>query len=125
MLSFNTKGTPSIQNLNLGQKHELITTSKTLVAQSENKLTIKNKTLELDFGNYDVPKLFYINDKIYVSITDLQTQKVYLYDSNAVLQKHIPVYGNSAIILDNIDNDRNLEFITKGENNAIIIYQIN
>lgn len=125
LVSFNTSGKASIQNLNLGQKHELVTTSKTLVAQSENKLRIKSKTLELDFGNYDVPKLFYINDKIYVSVTDLQTQKVYLYDSNGVLQKNFPVYGNSAIMLNNFDNDRNLEFVTKGENNAIIIYQIN
>lgn len=125
LVSFNTSGTSSIKNLNLGNKHELVTTSKTLVAQSENKLTIKSKTLELDFGNYDVPKLFYINDKIYVSVCDLQTQKVYLYDSNAVLLEQFPVYGNSAIMLDNFDNDRNLEFVTKGENNAVIIYQIN
>ena len=125
LVSFNTNGTSSTQNLNLGTKHHLATTTKTLVAQTENKLTIKSKTLDLDFGNYDTPKLFYINDKIYVSVTDLQTQKVYLYDSNGVLQNNFPVYGNSAIVLDNLDKDNNLEFVTKGENNTIIIYQIN
>ncbi|WP_452231609.1 ribonuclease HII [Lacinutrix sp. MEBiC02595] len=125
LVSFSTHGTSSTQNLNLGSKHHLATTTKTLVAQSENKLTIKSKTLDLDFGNYDTPKLFYINDKIYVSVTDLQTQKVYLYDSNGKLQNNFPVYGNSAIALDNLDKDRNLEFVTKGENNTVIIYQIN
>ncbi|MBQ0786503.1 MAG: ribonuclease HII [Oceanihabitans sp.] len=125
LVSFSTNGTSSIQNLNLGSKHHLATTTKTLVAQTDNKLTIKSKTLDLDFGNYDIPKLFYINDKIYVSVTDLQTQKVYLYDSNGVLQNNFPVYGNSAIVLDNLDKDNNLEFVTKGENNTIIIYQIN
>lgn len=125
LVSFNTNGTSSTQNLNLGSKHHLATTTKTLVAQTDNKLTIKNKTLDLDFGNYDIPKLFYINDKIYVSTTDLQTQKVYLYDSNGTLQNNFPVYGNAAITLDNLDKDRNLEFVTKGENNTIIIYQIN
>ncbi|WP_055444592.1 hypothetical protein [Lacinutrix himadriensis] len=125
LISFNTSGTNSTQNLNLGIKHHLATTTKTLIAQTENKLTIKSKTLDLDFGNYDTPKLFYINDKIYVSTTDLQTQKVYLYDSNGVLQNNFPVYGNSAIALDNLDKDNNLEFVTKGENNTIIIYQIN
>ncbi|MDO6596054.1 ribonuclease HII [Oceanihabitans sp. 2_MG-2023] len=125
LVSFNTNGTSNEQNLNLGSKHHLATTTKTLVAQSENKLTIKSKTLDLDFGNYDTPKLFYINDKIYVSATDLQTQKVYLYDSNGKLQNNFPVYGNSAIALDNLDKDRNLEFVTKGENDAILIYQIN
>lgn len=125
LVSFNTNGTSSTQNLNLGSKHHLATTTKTLVAQTDNKLTIKNKTLDLDFGNYDIPKLFYIHDKIYVSTTDLQTQKVYLYDSNGKLQNNFPVYGNSAIVLDNLDKDNNLEFVTKGENNTIIIYQIN
>ncbi len=125
LVSFNTNGTSSTQNLNLGSKHHLATTTKTLVAQTDNKLTIKNKTLDLDFGNYDIPKLFYIHDKIYVSVTDLQTQKVYLYDSNGKLQNNFPVYGNSAIVLDNLDKDNNLEFVTKGEDNTIIIYQIN
>lgn len=125
LVSFNTNGSSSTQNLNLGSKHHLATTTKTLVAQTDNKLTIKSKTLDLDFGNYDIPKLFYINDKIYVSVTDLQTQKVYLYDSNGKLQNNFPVYGNSAIVLDNLDKDNNLEFVTKGENNTIIIYQIN
>jgi hypothetical protein len=27
--------------------------------------------------------------------------------------------------LDNIDKDRNLEFVTKGDSNSIILYQIN
>ena len=125
LVGFNTKGNSITQNLNLGSKHHIATTTKTLVAQTENKLTIKSKTLELDFGNYDTPKLFYINDKIYVSVTDLQTQKVYLYDSNGILQNNFPVYGNSAIALNNLDKDRNLEFVTKGEDNTIIIYQIN
>lgn len=125
LVSFSTNGSSTTKNLNLGSKHHLVTTTKTLVAQTENKLTIKSKTLDLDFGNYDTPKLFYINNKIYVSVTDLQTQKVYLYDSNGLLQSNFPVYGNSAIELNNIDKDRNLEFVTKGENNAILIYQIN
>ena len=125
LIAIDTKGNSSTQNLNLTDHHNITTTSKTLVALSENKLTIKSKTLELDYGIYSAPKLFYINDKIYISITDLQTQKVYLFDSNAKLLYNFPVYGNSTIELDNIDKDRNLEFVTKGENNSIIIYQIN
>lgn len=125
LVSITTKGSSASQNLNLGNKHHLVTTSRTLVAQTDNKLTIKNKTLELDFGNYDIPKLFYLNNKIYVSVTDLQSQKVYLFDSNAELQNNFPVYGTSAIELDNLDKDRNLEFVTKGESNSVLIYQIN
>ncbi len=125
LISIDTKGNASIKNLGLSENHSLETTSKTLVTQSENKLSIKRNTIELDYGNYSNPKLFYINDKIYVSITDLQSQKIYLYDSQAKLISNFPVYGNSSIVLDNIDKDRNLEFVTKGDNNSIILYQMN
>jgi hypothetical protein len=125
LISVDTRGNSSTKNLNLSKNHHLKTTSKTLVALSENKLTIKNKTIELDFGNYTKPDVFYINDKIYVSITDLQSQKIYLYDSQTKLLPNFPVYGNSSIILGNINTDRSLEFITKGESNSIILYKIN
>ena len=100
-------------------------TNKTLATLSDNKLIIRQKSYELDFGNYTAPKIFYINDKIYVTVTDLQTKKVFLFDSQARLQNNFPVYGNSTIDMINIDKDRNLEFVTKGDSNTIIVYQKN
>ncbi|NMH89762.1 ribonuclease HII [Flavivirga sp. Y03] len=125
LITIDSKGHTSIKNLNLSEKHYLETSSKTLVVLDENKLSIKNKTVEIDYGDYSMPHLFYINDKIYVAITDMQSQKIYLYDSQTKLLPNFPVYGNSPIILDNIDKDKNLEFVSKGENNSIILYQIN
>ncbi len=125
LISVDTKGNTGTINLNLGEKHHIETTSKTLVTLHENKLGIKSKTVELDYGNYSDPSIFYLNDKIYISVTDLQSQKVYMYDSQGKLLPNFPVYGNSKIALDNIDKDKNLEFITKGDSNALILYQIN
>ena len=62
---------------------------------------------------------------IYVTTTDLQAKKIYLFDSLGKPIANFPIYGNSAIALDNIDKDRNLEVVTKGEANSIIIYKIN
>ncbi|KAB1067879.1 ribonuclease HII [Tamlana haliotis] len=125
LISTDTRGGVSIKNLNLSKDHSLATTSKTLVAQTENKLTIKDKTTELDFGQYSKPGLFYINNKIYVSTTDIHANKVYLFDSQSELLPNFPVYGNGPMALENIDKDNKLEFVTKGENNSIILYQIN
>ncbi|MBD0824856.1 ribonuclease HII [Aestuariibaculum marinum] len=125
LISVDTKGNVASKNLNLSEKHTLTTSTKSLVAQSENKLTIKSKTIELDYGNYTAPGFFYLNDKIYISITELQTHKIYLFDSQAKLLPNFPVYGNSPIELDNINKDRNLEFVTKGESNSILLYQLN
>ena len=125
LVQVNLKGNVSKQSLNLTVNHDLTTTEKTLVTLTENKLTIKLKSVELDFGNYTTPKIFYLNDKIYVTLTDMQTQKVYLFDSQAKAIKNFPVYGNTTIDLANIDKDSNLEFVTKGESNSIIVYQKN
>ncbi|WP_242202530.1 ribonuclease HII [Aestuariivivens insulae] len=125
LITIDTRGNTAIQDLNLLVNHHIFASSKTLVTQSDNNLTIRSKTKELDYGNYLPPKLFYINDKIYVTLTDLQTQKVYLFDSQTETLPNFPVYGNSLIDLDNIDRDRNLEFVTKGDNNNVILYQIN
>lgn len=125
LVSVDSNGNVSINNLNLSTNHSIETSSKTLITLTENKLSIKERTIDLDFGNYTKPKLFYLNNKIYVAITDLQSQKAYLYDSQTKLIPNFPVYGNSIIELNNIDKDKNLEFITKGDSNNILLYKIN
>ncbi|KJD31842.1 ribonuclease HII [Tamlana sedimentorum] len=125
LFTVDAKGNVAEKPLNLSSNHFIDASSKTLVTLSENLLTIKNKTTELDFGEYTSCKFFYLNDKIYISVTDLQAHKVYLFDSQSKLLANFPVYGNSSIDLENIDTDKNLEFVTKGESNSIIIYQIN
>ena len=125
LVQINLNGSATNQNIGLDNPHHIDATSKTLVTLSENKLNIKRNTLELDFGNYTTPKIFYISDKIYVSLTDLQTQKAYLFDSQSEPINNFPVYGNSTIDFDNIDADRYLEFVTQGESNSIVVYEKN
>lgn len=120
-----TNGSVQTQNSNLKPNHSIVSTTQTMVTQSDNLLNIKDKKLELDLANYTNANLFYINNKIYISITDTQNQKVLLYDSNAELLKNFPVYGTSAIDLDQIDKDNKLEFVTKGDKNNILVYKIN
>ena len=125
LLEVDQNGKIKHSNLNLKDNHKITTTSKTLVTLSDNKLTIKTNPFRLDFGNYTPPSIFYVNDKIYVSVTDLQAKKVYLFDSQAKPIAHFPVYGNSEIELGNIDSDDSLEFVTQGSNNSIIVYKFN
>ena len=60
-------------------------TSKTLVTLSENILTIKGVPVTLPFGNYTSPQIFYINDTIYISITNVDNSKVYLFFSKLLI----------------------------------------
>ena len=125
LFSVDTKGNTSTESLNLNTQHHMDATSKTLAAITDNKLRIKSNTVELDFGIYSVPKIFYINDKIYVSVTDMQTNKVYLFDSLGKPLPNFPVYGNSAIDMDNADGDRNPEIIVKSGTDELLMYQVN
>ena len=99
-------------------------TSKTLVTLSENILTIKGVPVNLPFGNYTSPQIFYINDTIYISITNVDNSKVYLFFSNGKLVDGFPVYGNSKIDISNIDSDKHLELVVKSEKDNFILYEI-
>ncbi|MBT8223538.1 MAG: ribonuclease HII, partial [Eudoraea sp.] len=98
---------------------------KTLATLAENTLTIKGRPITLDLGVYTAPKIFYLYDKIYVSVTDIQAEKVYLFDSQTKAIPGFPVFGTDAIRLDDVDNNRRLELVTKGQGNDLILYRMN
>lgn len=125
LIQIDSKGQVDKTKLPVEESHDIVMTSKTLVSFFENKLRIKDKTVSLDFGSYSKPEIFYIKNKIYIAITDIDAQKVYLYDSNAKLLPGFPTYGSSAMDLDNFDKDQNLEFVTKGEANTVLVYKLN
>jgi C1A family cysteine protease len=97
LYSIDTKGKVSKTKFNYSEDHGLDATNKTLVTNNENILSIKGKNITLDLGVYTHPVIFYVHDKIYVSVTDIQSQKVYLFDSNAVPIQNFPVFGYSMI----------------------------
>jgi len=110
--------------LNLANDHKINMTSKTLVTLSENILTIKGVPVNLPFGNYTSPQIFFINDTLYISVTNIDSSKVFLFFSNGKLVNGFPVYGNSKIDLSNIDNDKSLELVVKSEKDSFILYEI-
>lgn len=120
-----TKGKLTSTNFNLSKDHGMYTTSKTLTFMDDNVLSIRGKKVELDLGVYSKPKIFYIYDKIYVSVTDIQNQKIYLFDSQAKPIPNFPVFGNSLIDLVDMDNDKKLELVAKDQENSLILYKMN
>jgi hypothetical protein len=125
LFAIDTKGKVTKTRFNLAEDHGMDATSKTLSLMNDNELSIKGNKASLDLGVYTKPRIFYIYDKIYVSVTDIQTQRAYVFDSNAVLFPNFPVYSNSAIDLTDMDNDRSIEIVGKFEENSLIVYTIN
>ncbi|NNJ88049.1 MAG: ribonuclease HII, partial [Eudoraea sp.] len=125
LFAVDSKGKITKTRFNLNEDHGIDATSKTLSLMNDNELSIKGNKASLDLGVYTRPRIFYIYDKIYVSVTDIQTQRAYLFDSNAILFPNFPVYSSSPIDLTDLDNDRSIEIVGKFEENSLIVYTIN
>ncbi|MCC4212852.1 hypothetical protein [Leeuwenhoekiella parthenopeia] len=90
-----------------------------------NVLTINNEKKELDLGIYSGLHVFTYGTSSYVALTDLQTNRVYLYDAKANLLPNFPVYAASNVDLAHSGNAKNLLLTCKGESDSVLIYQIN
>ncbi|TCK65267.1 hypothetical protein DFQ05_2484 [Winogradskyella wandonensis] len=121
----NTNGTIKFNKHGLNSDSNFTATSKTLVSLTDNLLKVNNKTVELDFGNYTAPKIFYLNNKIYITTTDLQSSKVYVFDSQARLLPNFPVYGTSASSLVKLHRNKDVFVITQSDTDVVSIYKIN
>lgn len=125
LVQVDTKGKVARQSLNLLYTHSIAALSKTLVTLTDNKLKIRNKTIDLDYGNYTAPKIFNIDDKIYVTVTDLQTKKVYLFDSQAKPISNFPVFGVSSAKLVQLDKNKGIELLVQTDSKTITVYKLN
>ncbi|APG61095.1 hypothetical protein [Christiangramia salexigens] len=123
LLKIDQKGGIVISDLGLAENSKIIADERNLIYLSENVLSINDKKVELDFGLYTNPQVFKGRSGILVSLTDTQTQKVYVFNQNAELLNGFPVYGNSRVDISNADIDSQLELIVKGEENEILIYE--
>jgi len=124
LVQVDTKGNVVRSNLELAPGHRIDATTKSLVSLSQNILTIKGIPVTLPYGTYTPPKIFYINNTIYVSTTDLDTQKVYMYYSNGTAVGGFPIYGAGSADLSNADNDRSVELVVPAEDNTLLLYQL-
>lgn len=125
LIQVDTKGNKVASALNLTPNHRIDATTKTLVTLSENILDIKGIPVKLPYGEYTPPKIFYLNNTLYFSTTDIAAQKVYLFYSNGSIVEGFPVYGNSAVDISNSDKDKALEMVVGTEDNSLLIYEIN
>ena len=124
LVQIDTRGRVSRQSLGFSPKTELTTSSKTLVALWDNYLQIKDQKIVLAFGQKTPPKLFNLNDTIYIAVTDLESNTIWFYDSQGHALAGFPVYGTSTIDLENADTDKALEFVGQSSPSSIIMYQL-
>jgi hypothetical protein len=124
LIQISTSGKVSSTNLSLTSAHEITGSSRSLVIIDGQMLQIREKRMSLDYGIYTNPQFFLVNDKIYISVLEASSKKLYLYDSNAKLIPGFPVLGASGIDLVDMDGDKKVELVTKDEGNFLTVYRL-
>ncbi len=97
---------------------------KTKVTLDDNLMRINGKLIELPFGIYTAPKIFTVNRKTYISITETQENKISLYNKLGEIITGFPVFGTSSIDLGDATKNGKINFITKGGTKEILLFEL-
>ena len=124
LIQINTKGKESKKPLKVNAAHRTAMKFNQLVVLEDNILYSKGKKAVLEYGIYTPPSIFKIKQKIYLSITDTQNKKVYLFNSDLKNLGGFPVYGGGEIDLVESSDIGTLNFVTKDRENSLVVYQL-
>jgi len=125
LIQIDPTGKEKTKSLKVNATHKTTHYKNQLVVLEDNVLFSNGEKAVLDFGVYTLPRIFNINKKIYISITDIQNNKAYLFNENLIPIHKFPVFGSEAIDLVDMDLDGNLELLTKDNEDTLIVYRIN
>lgn len=125
-VSIGQNGKVNTQNLASSSKNVIWEISgNTKVTLDDNILRINNQKVELPFGLYTTPKISFSNRRILISITDLQQQRTYVYNSLGELLSNFPVYGTSIMELGDATNNGRPNGVVKGASKEVVMYEVN
>ena len=122
LIQIDTRGNILSSNLDLSKNHKILIEYESLVTLSENKLTIKGIPITLPYGNYTNPSVYKFNDMIYITTTDIESEKVYLFNENGKTVKGFPVYGTTSASMSKSKKSNQLELVVGSEKKDLIVY---
>lgn len=91
---------------------------------SDNNLQINQNKIELDYGSYNGLSITPIKRNKYITVTDEQAKRVYIFDSKGNLLPNFPVYGSSSASIGLLERNKSFGFAVKGERNTVLLYKI-
>ena len=101
------------------------TNGNTTASLLENKLIINNKVIDLEYGSYTAPEVFKVGKQVLITLTNTETSQVWCFNEKGEPLDNFPVYGTGPAHFDYLERTKNLGFVTQGDANSILIYQIN
>ena len=118
-----TSGKISYRTLPFETSYKIAAQGKNLVLLSENNIEINGRNIEMDYGVYTQPKIHVVNNRAIIGLTDLQSNKVYLFDRNGDLLPHFPIFGSGqADVM--ADRKGQVYISVRGEEDQLMVYQL-
>ena len=124
LIQINTSGKITKKALPFETRYALSANKNTLVTQTENKITINNQLVELDFGVYAPPVIQVVNNRTYILVWDNQSGKVYAFNRDANLLNGFPVVGENMAMLGQGAPGSAIYLATQNNKQELRFYQI-
>ncbi len=121
-ISGNGKVTSKV--LSVSGNYSFSVKGNTKVTLDDNLLRINGKLVELPFGVYKQPELFFANKTSYISITETQESKVYVYDTAGSLLSGFPVFGTSSAAIAAFTKKEGLHIVVRGDDKEVLLYKM-
>ncbi|GEQ85547.1 hypothetical protein ULMS_10550 [Patiriisocius marinistellae] len=118
-------GNVTTKKLNVTTDYFYNIDTKLKVSLNDNLLRVNGRLIELPFGIYTKPNLFFFNKTGYITVTESQENKVYVYDNNGTLINGFPVYGTSAAIITDVSKSKSLQVLVTADEKEFLLYTIN
>ena len=99
LIKISTTGKLTKTALPFETRYTIAANRNTLVTLTENKVSINNRLVELDFGVYAPPQIQVVNNRTYILIWDNQSDKIYIFNRDAKLLDSFPVIGRKWAML--------------------------
>ncbi len=123
-ITINQAGSVTTKALGVAEGFTFNLAGKNKASLDENLLRINGRLYELPYGVYSAPQLFGIGREQFVSVTDLQEQKVYVFNTQAELLPNFPIYGTGPAVLGDANRNRRTNILVPGDGNSILLYEI-
>ncbi|GLB54043.1 hypothetical protein NBRC110019_30840 [Neptunitalea chrysea] len=124
LIKITEKGKVTKQTAPLQKNHVMTATPKMLITFTENMLTVNNTTITLDYGIYAAPEIFKEHGSDYITITDTQNSKVYIYNTQTNPLEGTPVFGQGPAFIKYNNKTGYTYLVTKGGNHKLLLYKV-
>ena len=122
-ISISQNGKISTRNLDVSSTYSFTIDGSTKVTLDDNLLRIDGKLTELPFGTYSKPAIYSVARKTYITITEMQENKVYLFNKKGEIVTGFPVYGTNTAIINEGKAVKKINIVVKGGDKEVIFYK--